>query len=196
MSREKRKVAIPSDWQGISIGMYQKFEEIKKKNLEENDFNLEVLSAICGIEKDMASKLEVSSLKKIFKTLSFLNKEMPDTKELIKKVEWNGGKYGVIPNFSEITMGEYIDIEEHCKNASKSLHKIISILYRPIVKETKTRYSIEPYNPSVEKEAEYLDFPIIPSVSALSFFFHLGKILPNVLDKFLKKERKKQKKEV
>ena len=45
--------------------------------------------------------------------------------------------YGFIPNLSEITMGEYIDIEGHCKEAHNNLHKIMSILYRPIVKETK-----------------------------------------------------------
>ena len=151
MARVKRKVAVPNDWSGISIKMYQDFEEIKKKNLEENDFNLEVLSAICGIEKETAGQLEVSSLKKIFKALSFMNDDIPDTKELIKKVEWNGRKYGIIPNLSEITMGEYIDIEEYCKDAGKNLHKIMSILYRPIVKETKTRYSIESYSPNEEK---------------------------------------------
>ena len=37
------------------------------------------------------------------------------TEELIKKVEWNGTTYGFIPNLSEITMGEYVDIENHCK---------------------------------------------------------------------------------
>ena len=194
MARVKRKVAVPNDWSGISIKMYQDFEEIKKKNLEENDFNLEVLSAICGIEKESASQLEVSSLKKIFKTLSFMNNDIPDTKELIKKVEWNGRKYGIIPNLSEITMGEYIDIEEYCKDAGKNLHKIMSILYRPIVKETKTRYSIESYSPNEEKEQEYLDFPILPSASSLSFFFHLGKLLPNALGRYLKKERERLRK--
>ena len=196
MEREKRRVAIPKDWNGITIGMYQQFEEVKRKKLKEDDFNLEILSIICGLEKEMVDRMEVKSLKKIFKTLSFLNKKMPDEKELIKKVEWNGKKYGFIPNLSEITMGEYIDIEENCKTAEKNLHKIMSILYRPIVKETKTRYSIENYNPDDERNQEFLDFPILPSVSALSFFFHLGKILPNALDRYLKKERMIRKKKI
>ena len=196
MEREKRRVGIPKDWNGITIGMYQQFEEVKRKKLKEDDFNLEILSVICGLEKEMVDRMEVKSLKKIFKTLSFLNKKMPDEKELIKKVEWNGKKYGFIPNLSEITMGEYIDIEENCKAAQKNLHKIMSILYRPIVKETKTRYSIENYNPNSEINQEFLDFPILPSVSALSFFFRLGKILPNALDRYLKKERAIQKKKI
>jgi hypothetical protein len=67
----------------------------------------------------------------------------------------------------------------------------MSILYRPIVKETKNRYSIEHYKPSEDLEEEFLDFPILPSVSALSFFFRLGRTLPDALGRFLKKEIKK-----
>ena len=32
MEREKRKVEIPNDWSGISIQMYQKFQEVRKRN--------------------------------------------------------------------------------------------------------------------------------------------------------------------
>jgi hypothetical protein len=193
MERERKRVAIPSDWSGITIGMYQKFELLKNKGLKESEYNLEVLSIICGLEKSIVDRMEVKSVKKIFKTLSFLDGKMPDEKKLIKKVDWNGKKYGFIPNLSEITMGEYIDIEEYCKDAQKSLHKIMSVLYRPIVKETKTRYSIMNYETDGERQDEFLNFPIIPSISALSFFFRLGKILPNALDKYLKKARSKKK---
>ena len=194
MEREKRRVAVPSDWNGITIKMYQEFEKVKSENLEEDEFNKRVLSVICGLDRELMDRMEVKSLKKIFKTLSFLNKEMPKGKELVKKVEWNGKKYGFIPNLSEITMGEYVDIEDYCKNGQDNLHKIMSILYRPIVKETKTRYDIEPYKPSEDLEKEFLDFPILPSVSALSFFFLLGKKLPIALGRYLKKEREARKK--
>lgn len=194
MEREKKTVAIPNSWNGITIQMFQKFEELKKKNLKEDEFNKQVLSVICDIDGEMVDRMEVKSIKKIFKSLSFLDREIPNTEELIKKVEWNGKKYGFIPNLSEITMGEYVDIEDYCKDGQKNLHKIMSVLYRPIVKETKTRYSIAPYKPSEELEEEFLDFPVLPSISALSFFFHLGKTLPSVLVKYLRKEREKLRK--
>ena len=135
--------------------------------------------------------LEVKSLNKILKTLKFLSTDIPESQELVKKVEWNGVKYGFIPNLSEITTGEYIDIEQYSKEGEKNLHKIMSILYRPIVKETKTRYSIEHYKPSEDLEEEFLDFPILPSMSALSFFFLLGRKLPVALVKSLRKDREK-----
>jgi hypothetical protein len=196
MSRESRKVSIPKDWNGISIRMYLQFKKVKERKLKEEEFNLEVLSVVCGLEKRMIENMEITSINKVLKSLKFLEKEMPDTKELVKTVEWNGKEYGFIPNLSEITMGEYIDIEEHCKNAEDNLHKIMSILYRPIVKKTNRRYSIEPYVPSKEIQDEFLDFPILPSMSALSFFFLLGKKLQNSLDKYLKKGMEKLRKEV
>ena len=190
MGTEKRKVEIPNDWNGISIRMYQEFEKLKKKNLKEDEFNLEVLAAVCGLNRKMVERMEARSLNKVLKNLKFLAVQ-PETEKLQKKVEWNGATYGFIPNLSEITMGEYIDIEGHCKEAHNNLHKIMSILYRPIVKETKTRYSIEPYSPSDEIDEEFLDFPILPSMSALSFFFLLGRKLPVALVKSLRKDREK-----
>jgi hypothetical protein len=190
MGTEKRKVEIPNDWSGISIQMYQKFEELKKKNLKEDEFNVEVLGVVCGLDREMIERMEAKSLNKVLKSLKFLA-VAPKEDELQKRVEWNGVTYGFIPNLSEITMGEYIDIEQHCKEAHKNLHKIMSVLYRPIVKETKTRYSVEPYSPNDEIDEEFLDFPILPSISALSFFFHLGKKLPVALVRYLRKDREK-----
>ena len=190
MERLKKKVEVPTDWTGITIEMYQKFEKLKRKKLKEQDFNIEVLGIICGLDKEMIDRMEARSLNKVLKSISFLAVE-PDTDELQKKVEWNGTTYGFIPNLSEITMGEYVDIENHCKEAHKNLHKIMSVLYRPIVKETKTRYSIEPYSPSEYIEEEFLGFPVLPSMSALSFFFRLGKKLPIALVRYFRERRER-----
>ena len=51
MGTEKRKVEIPNDWNGITIQMYQDFEKLKKKKLKEDEFNLEVLATVCGLNR-------------------------------------------------------------------------------------------------------------------------------------------------
>lgn len=56
MEREKRKVEIPNDWSGITIQMYQKFQEVKGKKLEKDKFELEVLGVICGLDKEMIER--------------------------------------------------------------------------------------------------------------------------------------------
>ena len=70
MERQKKTVAIPNSWNGITIQMFQKFEELKKKNLKEDEFNKQVLSVICDIDGEMVDKMEVKSIKKIFKLIN------------------------------------------------------------------------------------------------------------------------------
>tara|TARA_Y100000593_G_scaffold40762_1_gene78380 strand:- start:86 stop:622 length:537 start_codon:yes stop_codon:yes gene_type:complete len=173
--------------------MYNKFQRLKKRKgrLEEQEFNIQVICIICDIKREVLERMEVKDINKIAKELQFLMSSTPNTDELQKKVEWNGKKYGFIPNLSEITMGEYIDIEEYCKEAHKNIHKIMSILYRPIKKESSTRYKIQPYSPSEEIEESFLEFPILPSMSALSFFFRLGRKLPIASVRYSRRERQR-----
>ena len=193
MGKEKVRIEIPTTWNDISIEMYKKFEKLKKRRgkLEEQEFNVQVICIICNIKRGVLERMDVRDINRVAKELEFLMATQPDTENLQKRVEWNGKKYGFIPNLSEITMGEYIDIEEYCKEAHKNIHKIMSILYRPIVKDTGRRYSIESYNPNEDLEKDFLDFPILPSMSALSFFFHLGKRLPIASVRYLRKERER-----
>ena len=190
---DKIELTIPTDWKDISIGMYQNYVEIQEKKLPEDEFIVAVVCVLCDVEKKTLEKVKYKDLKDISNTLmELLKKEVKEEKELIKKVNFKGKEYGFIPNLSSISLGEYVDIETFCKDSYKNLHKIMSVLYRPIVKEKGTRYSIEEYNPSEYKEDEFKDFPLLVSMSALNFFFRLGRKLPHILLNYSVKQKKKE----
>jgi len=190
---DKIELTIPTDWEDISIGMYQNYVELQEKKLPEDEFIVAVVCVLCDVEKKTLEKVKYKDLKDISNTLmELLKKEVKEEKELIKKVNFKGKEYGFIPNLSSISLGEYVDIETFCKDSYKNLHKIMSVLYRPIVKEKGTRYSIEEYNPSEYKEDEFKDFPLLVSMSALNFFFRLGKKLPHILLNYSVKQKKKE----
>jgi hypothetical protein len=190
---EKLELTIPTDWKDITIGIYQDYVELQEKKLPEDEFIVAVVCVLCNVEKETLERIRYKDLKDISNNLmKLLKKEVKEEKELIKKVDFKGKKYGFIPNLSSITLGEYVDIETSCKDSYKNLHKIMSILYRPIVKEKGTRYSIEEYAPSEYKEDEFKDFPLMVSMSALSFFFRLGKKLPHILLNYSVEEKKKE----
>ncbi len=190
---DKIELTIPTDWKDISIGMYQNYVELQEKKLPEDEFIVAVVCVLCDVEKETLEKVKYKDLKDISNTLmELLKKEVKEEKELIKKVNFKGKEYGFIPNLSSISLGEYVDIETFCKDSYKNLHKIMSVLYRPIVKEKGTRYSIEEYNPSEYKEDEFKDFPLLASMSALSFFFRLGRKLPHILLNYSVKQKKKE----
>jgi len=189
---EKIELLIPTDWEDISIGMYQEFIELQEKKLPEDEFVAGVVCVLCNVDKEVLARFKYKDLQDISKTLTKWLSKKPDDKKLVKKVEFNGKKYGLIPNLSSISLGEFVDIESSCKDSHKNLHKIMSILYRPIVKEKGTRYSIEEYDPNEYKEDMFKEFPILVSISALSFFFRLGKKLPLILNNYLVREQKKK----
>ena len=190
---EKLELTIPTDWKDITIGIYQDYVELKEKKLPEDEFIVAVVCVLCGVEKETLERVRYKDLKDISNNLmKLLKKEVKEEKELIKKVSFKGREYGFIPNLSSISLGEYVDIETFCKDSYKNLHKIMSVLYRPIVKEKGTRYSIEEYNPNEYKEDEFKDFPLMVSMSALSFFFRLGKKLPHILLNYSVEQKKKE----
>jgi hypothetical protein len=108
-------------------------------------------------------------------------------------IEWNGKMYGYAPIRSS-TLGEYIDIENLCKDLENNMHKIAAILYRPItnhrfkslkfavkqkikmlnnkVENVFDWYEIEPYDNKVRKrvEEDFKDFPAHIFLGAVSFF--------------------------
>tara|TARA_R100000781_G_scaffold114407_1_gene85126 strand:- start:2617 stop:3243 length:627 start_codon:yes stop_codon:yes gene_type:complete len=189
MGYEEINVNIPTSWSDITIGMYQDFVKIQKtKYSKEEEKAIDLVCKMTKLEAEKLSRFKYKDLKYLVDKLKKLMDSEIDSETLVKKVEFNNTKYGLIPNFSNISLGEFVDIENNCKDSYSNLHKIMSVMYRPIVKEKGDRYSIEEYNPDEYKEDLFKDFPIVVSVSALSFFFRLGKILKLALLKYSEKE--------
>ena len=99
---------------------------------------------------------------------------LSDEIELITKIESDGVKYGFVPNFSEITTGELIDLDSLL--VDKNFEGIASILYRPIIKESKDgKYEVSKYKAYDEKLFE--NAPINFYLGFINFFFKSYQIL-------------------
>ena len=190
MSKEKITLNIPTSWNEVSIGMYKKFTDLQKQDIPTDEKNVKVVCILCNVDEDLLARFQYKDLKLISKDLAKLlnNEPKKEANDLIKRVEFIGKKYGFIPNLSTISLGEYVDIEELSRQPYKNLNKIMSILYRPIVKDNGTRYSIEEYKADDEIWEEFNEFPMLAAYSALEFFFCLSKTLPSNLNKYLRQE--------
>ena len=69
-----------------------------------------------------------------------------------KIIDLDGEEYGFIPDWSEFTLGEWIDLEEYTKDFWGNALKIASILYRPIDRRQGKAYTIKPYTAKEETE--------------------------------------------
>jgi len=90
-----------------------------------------------------------------------------------------------VPNLEDISFGEYIDIDTYMGDWD-NMHKLMSVLYRPIVNQIKDQYLIEEYKGDNYHEA-MMHTPMNAVVSSLLFFYRLEKELVKCLTDYLEK---------
>lgn len=187
----KREITIP---EYLTIQQY-----IDLQNIPDSEHSLEqalyIISVLTDIDTEELKYWDLDSVKQINEYVSDL---IDPKNEFYPLVEWNGVLYGY-SNITQQTLGEYIDLENLCKDVNNNLHKIVSILYRPVTKhkfdslsfQLKHRlkvvrnsgvanvfdgYTIEKYDNEKRKEVEdsFLHFPVTVALGAMSFFLLVG----------------------
>jgi hypothetical protein len=139
------------------------------------------LAALTDIPKQLVKELALSDVAVIMSKIGELQAKQ-DTK-LKRIITINEVEYAFHPDLSEITLGEYADIEQFIKNGiDTSLPELMAVLYRPIkIKKSDTLYIIEPYDGNIRLRAEEMKQMSAEQVqSALVFFYTLGKVLSEI----------------
>lgn len=172
--KKEIEIIVPETWADVSLKTYQKYNS-RISNLEDEDeIVLGSISALCNIPIDIIKRLKVKDIKTLYKRLSKLI-SVPVNKEVFDKIEIKGVKYGFHPNLDELTMGEFVDLEEQTKDGVDGFHNVLAILYRPITEEKGNKYNIEPYNESHIKNASLFQELSIDVVNGVMvFFYRLG----------------------
>ena len=167
------EINVPSSLREITLGQYQKFLKIAENNQEGNFLDAKMIEIFCGIPLSDSYKLKMSSVTAI---LDILNEMLSQTPKHVERFKMNGVEYGFIPDLDEMSLGEYIDLDN---NASKweQMHVAMNVLYRPIKTSKVGKYNIEEYDvkfPEVMK-----DMPLDAAIGSLFFFYNLGIELAN-----------------
>ena len=152
------------------------------------------LAALTDIPKQLVKELALSDVAVIMSKIGELQAKQ-DTK-LKRIITINEVEYAFHPDLSEITLGEYADIEQFIKNGiDTSLPELMAVLYRPIkIKKSDTLYIIEPYDGNIRLRAEEMKQMSAEQVqSALVFFYTLGKVLSEILPLYLMERLKETK---
>ena len=188
------KLTIPENWSDITIETYQKYVKIQEGKGTEKKKTILSLSLLCGTSPFVIKKMAYKDLLEIMSIIKKLIDTEPDKEEFKKIFEFKDEEQGFCPNLSEISTGEYIDLETYCKEPVKNLHIIMSILYRRISFKRGERYAIESYNPDQFKEELFKDCPMDIALNSLGFFLTLGKALARTSHNYLKAQEMKQQK--
>ena len=175
---------VPDKLSEITIGQYQEFLEIKENNEGENhelnDFIIQkMVSIFCNIKMNYVAMMKLTDITDIFATLNKIFEEKPQHQ---LRFTLGNTEFGFIPNIEEITMGEYVDLENNI-SSWKDMHKAMAVMYRPIVKDLKGKYEIEKYN-GTHNYSEVMKFaPVDIAMGAMLFFWTLNnELLQYTLD--------------
>lgn len=174
----------------LTIGQYQRLPDYDQEDSALRR-HIQTVSALTDIPVEDIGYWDVSSIKKVYDLLKDLGS---DKSEFHSLVEFNGVLYGY-DNIKHHSLGEYIDLENLCKDTKNNLHKIAAILYRPVsnhrfgtldfvikqkIKMVANKdvanvfdfYDIEKYDSKVRRtiEQDFKDFPVHIINGAIAFF--------------------------
>jgi len=181
------KLQIPTNINDITIAEYLKFIEVNKEDADEEFLIHKTISIFCDIPMKDVLNIDAKEAQDIaLEIYAVLNQKA----EFVDRFELNGIKYGFIPNLEDLSLGEYIDLETYLKD-QKNLHKVASVMYRPIIKEYKDLYDIENYSASLKSQNDMKQAPIGVISQGVVFFYNIVNELLRDFPHYLETQSKK-----
>jgi hypothetical protein len=168
-------IKIPSTLNEITLRQYKKFLEISKINQDQRFINAKMIEIFCGVNLEEVMRLNLRDSEEIVGLVSKLFDLKP---QLVKKFKIDKTEYGFHPELDELTLGEYIDLDNFISDWD-NMEKAMNVLYRPILVKLKDKYSIEDYR--VETAPNVLDMPMDAVMSAIFFLWNLGIELSRIM---------------
>lgn len=178
------KIAVPTHINDITVGEFQRFAKVNVEGADPEFLLHKTIEIFCGVDLQTAAAFPLKDAEDIqTQILAVLEQEQ----EFTLRFEYEGVEYGFIPALEDMTLGEYIDLEEGLKDPSQ-MHKAAAVMFRPVVKSFGDLYTTEPYNPNAEKHDLAKRFPLGNITAGVVFFYAIVKDLLAASPHYLKGE--------
>jgi len=183
----KVDLLLPTSLSEIPLSRYQDFIAMKEKSNDEEFIAQKMIQIFCNIKLGEVAQIRLKDLNELIDHFSKIFSEKPKlkTKFKIKNIE-----FGFIPKLDDITLGEYVDLENYLKSW-ETYHKAMAVMYRPITNAIGQKYLIQDYEPNEEMQNLMRNAPLDVAISASVFFWSLAKELYSSLVNYLERETKK-----
>ena len=167
------KLTIPTNLSEINLGQLQRLTNLENEELNAVEMQKKAIELLTSVDRATIDLFKLSDLESVYgKLLSLSRRE----DKLHRFVTIEGVKYGFHPNLSEISTGEFADLDTLCQDFNDNLHLIMAILYRKVTVEKYGKYKIESYDGDVEARAELFRSKLPANVvnGAMVFFWTIG----------------------
>lgn len=184
----KVDILVPSSLNEVTLEQYQKFAKINTEDNADTGFMMhKTVEIFCNLDLKDIAKIKYTYVQEI---LNDINSLFEPKQDLIPTFKMGGIEYGFIPVLDDMTLGEYVDLDENLTDWD-SMHKAMAVLYRPITLTKGDRYQIEEYN-GLDNAERMKKMPLDVVMGAMVFFYHLNSELLKTTLNFLEQEMDKE----
>jgi len=177
-----KPIFVPDE---MTLGIYQKYMTNSELYEKDTILFMSLLSGIPVNDLKNCSTDEIEILDFFLKTRI----KIPEKQELILTFDYDGVSYGLENDWSKLAWGAWVDFEVYSAgDIYQNLHKIMAILYRPVIKKgtfNVKKYKIVPYkSEEIEDRAEIMkNVPVSYWLGAAQFFFSIASMcIKNMAD--------------
>lgn len=180
----KLKLNVPDTLNDITLAQYVEFDKVNIEGNQDTVFLMQkTVEIFCRVNLDLTLQIKYNDLIDITQHIYSLLESTPELTTIFKI---DDVEYGFIPKLDDITLGEYIDIDNYLGDWQE-MNKAMSVLYRPITFRKEDRYLIEEYDGS--KYADIMQYaPLGVVIGAMIFFWDLKNELLDLSLNSLEKE--------
>lgn len=180
----KVSITVPENLSEITLEQYQRFERINNAENQDTSFLMhKMVEIFCNIDLKDIAKVRYTDVQVV---IAQINEAFNVKHKLIKTFELGGVEFGFIPVLDDMTLGEYVDLDENISDWDK-MHKAMSVLYRPVTIKKGERYQIEEYD-GMKYDDVLKHMPLDVVMGAMVFFYHLNRELLQTTLNFLQRE--------
>jgi hypothetical protein len=182
------EINVPDSLSEIKLEQYQKFQALNTDENSESPFLLQkMIEVFCNLNLKEVATIKYKSVQVI---VEHLNKIFSVKTDLINTFKLNGVEYGFIPVLDDMSLGEYIDLDNYIGDWN-NMHKAMNVLFRPIENKRGNKYNILEYGKQDNSEA-LKDMSLDIVLGAVVFFYHLNNELLTITLNYLEEEMRQE----
>ena len=184
----KVEIQIPSSLSEVTLEQYQKFTKLNTDENQDSSFLMhKTVEIFCNLNLQDIAKVKFTYVQEI---LNDINNLFEKKQDLIPTFTHRGIEYGLIPVLDDMTLGEYVDLDENFTDW-KTMHKAMTVLYRPVTLHKGDRYQIEDYN-GLDNAETMKEIPLDVVMGCMFFFWNLNDELLKTTLNYLNQEIPKE----
>ena len=178
------EINVPDSLSEIKLEQYQKFQALNTDENSESPFLLQkMIEIFCNLNLKEVATIKYKSVQVI---VEHLNKVFSVKTDLKNTFKLKGVEYGFIPVLDDISLGEYIDLDNYIGDWD-NMHKAMNVLFRPIENKRGVKYNVIEYGKQDNSQV-LKDMPLDIVLGAMVFFYHLNNELLTITLSYLEEE--------